>query len=220
MLLILLVAGLCLLVGVAIGLGLQTVTISSTISGYVNSQQSVAVSDSSGLTANPTIPVAQPGTLTARTNNTSGTITMNTANHGITNAQRVDLYWNGGQAYGAVVGTVSGNSVPIASIAGGTALVANNSAITVGIPQSTDFSFTGNNLTALVYVAQQAGWFVLSDGTNNLNPQYVNGGQSYNWYTNSGVTNPLASTLPTVAWMSSSFQTAAVLGNQTAALTH
>ena len=63
------------------------------------------------LTARPTVPAAKEATLTTRTNNTSGTLTMTTG-HGLVTGDRVDLYWDNpdgteGQAFGAVLGSVA-----------------------------------------------------------------------------------------------------------------
>lgn len=60
---------------------------------------------------------AKTGTLTTRTDDDTGTLTM-TSGHGITTGAIIDLYWDtGGGVYayrhGVVVGTVSTNSVPI-----------------------------------------------------------------------------------------------------------
>lgn len=60
------------------------------------------------------VPVAWPGTLTTRTDNDTGTITMTDAGHLITTGAKVDLYFSSGLVRRNVtVGTVSGTSVPI-----------------------------------------------------------------------------------------------------------
>ena len=58
------------------------------------------------------VPRAHNGTLSTRTNNTEGTITLS-GGHPVTTAMVVDLYWTGGTRRAVVVGTVSGTSVPI-----------------------------------------------------------------------------------------------------------
>jgi hypothetical protein len=59
-----------------------------------------------------TVPKGFAGTLSTRTDNETGTLTLGNG-HGITTGQIIDLYWNGGARYEITVGTVSGNSVPI-----------------------------------------------------------------------------------------------------------
>lgn len=58
------------------------------------------------------VPAGKAGTLTTRTDNETGTLTLE-ANHGITTGSTIDLYWDGGARYTITVGTVSGTSVPI-----------------------------------------------------------------------------------------------------------
>lgn len=59
-----------------------------------------------------TLPAAKAGTLSTRTDDNTGTLTLGSG-HGITDGQIVDVYWDGGMRYGMTVGTVSGTSVPI-----------------------------------------------------------------------------------------------------------
>jgi hypothetical protein len=64
------------------------------------------------------LPKAQAGNLSTRTDNTSGTITADSGSHGIATADVVDVYWSGGMRYGVTVGTVSGTSIPISGGSG------------------------------------------------------------------------------------------------------
>lgn len=66
-----------------------------------------------------TIPHGYTGQLTTRTDNETGTITMD-AGHAITTGMIVDLYWAGGARYGVTVGTVASLSVPIGADNSGT----------------------------------------------------------------------------------------------------
>lgn len=68
------------------------------------------------------LPAGKAGTLSTRTDNTTGTLTMSDAGHGISTGAIADLYWDGGARYGMTVGTVAGTSVPIGGAAslGGT----------------------------------------------------------------------------------------------------
>lgn len=58
------------------------------------------------------IPAGKAGTLTTRTDNETGSLTLGSG-HGITTGQIIDLFWSGGARYGITVGTVSGTTVPI-----------------------------------------------------------------------------------------------------------
>jgi len=59
------------------------------------------------------LPAGKTGDLTTRTDDETGSITMDSASHGITTGAIVDIYWTGGVRYGVTVGTVSGTTVPI-----------------------------------------------------------------------------------------------------------
>lgn len=75
--------------------------------------------DSTGASFEVALAAGKTGTLTTRTNDTTGTLTMSSG-HGITTGQIIDLYWSGGARYGILVGTVSVNSVPIGADLAGT----------------------------------------------------------------------------------------------------
>jgi hypothetical protein len=96
----------------------------------------------------PELAAAKTGTLTTRTNGTTGTLTM-TAGHGLSTGDKIDIYWSGGIAYNVTVGTVATNSVPIAS-ANGDALPVVGTAVTVMVPTSYEFAFDNANLKTLM----------------------------------------------------------------------
>jgi hypothetical protein len=199
------------------------VTVTKQVAGFMNQTDTVTVNDDEGITAGPsTILAAQPATLTTRTSNTAGSLTMTNATHGIITGQRVDLYWTGGRCYGAVVGTVAGSVVPIATVSGGSVLPAATTAITVGIPKSISFGLTGNNLTFLGLKASGSGngYFVFNNGAADVYAQYVTTGRMYEWETNNPGVNPLAGATPTVVWMSHDVTGSAVADMQAVALTH
>lgn len=65
-----------------------------------------------GLAYDITVPKGYAGTLSTRTDNETGTLTLSSG-HAITTGMVIDLYWSGGKRTGITVGTVSGTSVPI-----------------------------------------------------------------------------------------------------------
>lgn len=64
-----------------------------------------------------TLPVAQDGDLTTRTDDDTGVATMDSAEHGIETGDKVDVYWDGGVRYG-MEATVSGTAVTLEGGAG------------------------------------------------------------------------------------------------------
>lgn len=87
----------------------------------------------------PTAPAARAGTLTTRTNNTAGVVTL-AADHGIVTGL-VDVYWTGGVQYN-VSATVAGNDVTLAS-GGGANLPAQGTAVLVAQVVEIDTDFDG-----------------------------------------------------------------------------
>lgn len=110
LLLVLLVIG-CLGITVTYGLSIS--------GGGVNIQPaSIQRSGSGSIGIEETLAAAEAGSLTTRTTDTVGDITMDDGSHTITTGDVVDVYWDGGVHYGATVGTVSGTTVPLSGGSG------------------------------------------------------------------------------------------------------
>lgn len=90
-----------------------------------------------------TLAAAKTGTLTTRTDANTGTLTMDSG-HGLTDADVIDVYWDGGVQYGVVVGTVSTNSVPI-DTGTGDDLPTTSTAITAVVQSSINLAVDGDN---------------------------------------------------------------------------
>lgn len=80
------------------------------------------------------LPAAKAGTLSTRTDNTSGVLTV-ASGHGITTSNKVDIYWNGGMRYGCTVSATASTTITFASGSGDN-LPTQGDAITVA-PQVT-----------------------------------------------------------------------------------
>lgn len=133
---------------------------------------------------------AKTGALTTRTNNTDGTLTMDTG-HGITTGARLDLYWDGGSRYGVTVGTVSTNSVPISSGTGDNLPVADTE-ITAQVPNSETTSITGANVVGILLYSQREGYVVVTQSDNTvIVAQHLTAGSIYAWTSSDGTTNPV-----------------------------
>jgi len=129
-------------------------TYSVSVSGSGLSMQSAIVrSASASVGLVESLPAAKTGTLTTRTDNTDGELTM-AASHGITTAAVIDLHWTvagvAGVRYGVVVGTVATNAVPISGGAGDN-LPADETAITAVLPTTANVLIDGDN-TKLIAV--------------------------------------------------------------------
>lgn len=105
------------------------------------------------------LPAADAGTLSTRTDDDTGTLTMSSGSHGITTGAVIDLYWSGGVRYGITVGTVSGTSVPIGAddSGAGDVLPAQDTAITADVQVSVNTLIDGDNVSLLAMELQTTG---------------------------------------------------------------
>jgi len=159
--------------------------------------QSIAAVGNNSVSSNPTtlVQAAKSGTLTTRTDNTTGTLTM-APGHGFSTGNTISLFFAGGSQTNVTLGTVSGNSVPFSG-GSGTNLPAATTPITAMLPVSETFNLVGNNATGLVafLVAQpgdgNAAIEFLSSGPAVVLTETVSGpNPTYSW--NGTTTNPLA----------------------------
>lgn len=175
--------------------------------GGIYFSASVALTGDLVLSAVASVPAAQPGSLTVRTDNATGTLTMTNSSHGITTGIRIDLYWSGGCRRGVAVGTVSGTSVPI-TVGSGDNLPAAATAIVASIPVKREIAFLNASLQAIAVTnnAESQFTFVESnstteDWTQHITPatsgQFVTG----YWYTGLS-TLPLTGTAVFYVYMS------------------
>lgn len=149
--------------------------------------------------ANDSLAAAKTGTLTTRTSNTAGTLTMTTG-HGITTGQRLDIYWSGGSCYGATVGTVATNSVPFTG-ASGTVLPAQDTAITAMVPSLETFDLVGDDCVVLAAGGDAACTILfVNGGTVHLAVVKTSAG-AYVWFTGD-TTNPIAGDTVTDVYLS------------------
>jgi hypothetical protein len=131
---------------------MATVTHAQSISGGGVTIQPLAITrtNSGAIGLEETANAAKTGTLSTRTDNTDGELTM-TAGHGITTGQIIDLYWTGGVRFGVVVGTVATNAVPISGGAGDNLPTA-STAITAVVQLSVNLAIDGDETDILAVI--------------------------------------------------------------------
>lgn len=202
----------------ALSLGLASGSFSRqvTING-VSGSESVTVTGESSILGNPTVLAAQAGTLTTRTSGTAGTLTMG-ASHGIITGQRIDLYWSGGKAHTAVVGTVAGTSVPFTA-AVGDALPIATTAITVGIPNDCVFNCVGDNIQGIIAATgSSSGYIIFATSSADLLVEYVTPTTPFMYKNTDPGTNPLAGVTVAKVWFSHSSTTGSATDMKAAAV--
>jgi hypothetical protein len=139
----------------------------------------------------PTVTPAKAGTLTGRTDNDTGVVTLG-AGHGIVSTNLVDVFWTGGQRRG-MTATVVGNDVTV-DLGVGDNLPVLNTPVTVKLPQDeTDLSLTGANVVAIGVYSPVPGFIVFKTGANAVIAAYpITANKKYDfWFNGSGVTNPV-----------------------------
>lgn len=112
----------------------------------------VARTNSGSIALEDTLNSAKTGTLTTRTDDNTGTLTM-TAGHGITDGQIVDIYWSGGVQRTVTVGTVSTNSVPF-DLGIGDNLPIATTAVTVCVQKAINLAIDGDNTNILAVILE------------------------------------------------------------------
>lgn len=134
---------------------------------------------------------AKTGTLSTRSDDNTGTLTME-GGHGITTGSRLDVYWATGSRRGVTVGTVSGTSVPI-DLGSGDNLPAQSTAVTA-MPSEEALAVTGNNAVAVAVNCPVGGTVVFAASNNSEIYARVQTSSvpSFVWTENDGGTNPLA----------------------------
>ena len=164
-------------------------TYSSQGQTYVGST-TINADKSQSLNINATGKAADIGSLSTRTDNTTGTLTM-TAGHGIITADRIDIYWTGGSRQGVTVGTVATNSVPFSGGAGDNLPIA-TTAVVAKVAQNEEFLFTGANAQSIFFYAVNRSIVVLTTSVPaNVLVMVIPAGGIYAWYNGNGVTNPV-----------------------------
>ena len=80
--------------------------------GGISVQQSVTRNGDLTVAAQVTLPAGKSGTLTTRTDDNTGQLTV-ASGHGITASDTVDVYWSGGRRYGVDVTAVASTTIDI-----------------------------------------------------------------------------------------------------------
>jgi len=173
--------------------------------GGVSIQEAKTINADSELGAggNVTVPKAWGASLTTRTSDTAGTLTMDDAGHTITTGDLIDLYWATGQARQGTVGTVSGTSVPFTGMTGDV-LPAAASDITGTVPKKIDFDLTGDDCDLLCCGCNAAKAIVVWAGADSVEDyaRDLESGGAWFWYKDEGEVNPIAGDVVTFAFLS------------------
>ena len=179
-----------------------TVTRSLVLNGHSYSVSSDITGDGN-FQRDPDIGPALAGTLTTRTDNDTGVVTVG-AGHGLVTADKVDVYFDGGQRRQMAV-SVAGNLITIDGGSGGN-LPLLNAPVTLMKEHPEPFSVIGNNVKALAAECKTARGFVtFRDGAGAEIAFFdLTSVDTATWDNLNGVANPLAgATVSTVCFTQS-----------------
>jgi len=149
-------------------------------------------------------PAAKSGTLTTRTDDDTGVITITAAAPGLNNGDRVDIYWNVGGVYGhrrgMLVSSTGGSgpwTVTVGTSGGdvgtGDVLPIATTPVTICLCQTADFLFDGSDLAALAIVSAGKAIVVLAvaAGTEQYSALHTAGAGLTFWHNALGTANPV-----------------------------
>jgi hypothetical protein len=112
------------------------------------------------------LPIGYAGTLSTRTDNNTGTVTL-ASGHAITTGANVDIYWSGGVQYDVTVGTVSVNSMPF-DLGIGDNLPIATTAVVVSVRTQINLDIDGDALSLLAIMQRYASNLITSDSHINF----------------------------------------------------
>lgn len=180
----------------------ETFTVTSSLGG----QSKISRSGATRLTKKHSVPAGQSGVVTSVA--TTAVLTL-AAGHGITTANKVGVFWAGGQRLDMVVTAVDTTTITVTAASGvGTALPSANTAIVVSVQTlKSDVTFAAANLQMMsVSAPGRAAANFLDNSSASLlvapiadPPAVGSDGESFQWAANTGITQPISATVYSVA---------------------
>lgn len=168
---------------------MPSLQITKTFQGVAGGSQTITRTAAGGLSLDPTVVAAKAGTLTARTDNDTGSVTA--TGHGLAQNDLVDVYWSGGSRYGMVVGVVAGDVVPVDGGAGDN-LPSTSTAVTIIKQTVIDADFVGDKVKGLAVVPDQRATVLFYESTTLRLAVRSNSNESWDWVSDQNIANPLA----------------------------
>lgn len=174
--------------------------------GGVKETMNIVRSAAATITVESTLEAGKAGTLSTRTSDTAGTLTLG-ADHGITDGEVIAIFWPSGVAYLATVGTVDGTSVPFTGAAGD-ALPEEDAAIVADVMEAHDVEFDGDDLEMLVATFRERGVVVFEDWSGSggdgdavLDAADIAANEAYLFIADTGEANPLTGNAVDQVWI-------------------
>jgi len=170
-------------------MGNISVSNAQTIAGKTISGNASIAADNE-VSSTETIPVGIAGTLSTRTSDTAGVLTVESG-HGYESADEISIASASAFSYDGVVDSVAATTITFSS-ADGDVLPLVDAAIIASQPTEIDITFSGTALVALAASCTQRALFTLENSsTVDLAQEVQANGLPYAWNTSMGFTNPV-----------------------------
>lgn len=138
-----------------------------------------------------TLPAGQAGTLSTRTDNDTGVVTV-AEGHGITDADTVDVYFDDGVRYGMSVTAYDSTTITVDGGAGDN-LPAEDDTVIVGVRTEVNMDVDGDDIQMIVAVCDQRAHLVFQDsGPLTLAAVEIpTANEPWEWAADTAIANPL-----------------------------
>ena len=147
--------------------------------------------DETQASSDVSLPAAVSGTLTTRTSDSVGVVTV--ASHSITTSDKVAVFWSGGYRHNVAVSATSGTTISIGSGGSGDNLPAASTALTVCKETTLSFSHVGDDIKGMfVHSPQRMSMNVRDTVPASQVAADVPANEGWFWISNATGTNPFA----------------------------
>lgn len=148
-------------------------------------------SDETMLSSEIALNAAIAGTLTTRTSDSVGVVTV--ASHSITTSDTVSVFWSGGYRYGVAVSATDSTTISIGSGGTGDVLPASSTALTICKESTLTFSHVGNDIVAmLVHSPERMSMNVRDTVPATQQAADITANEGWFWISNATGTSPFA----------------------------
>jgi len=162
---------------------------------FLNTLESITTDSAIDHRPDEPVPAAQAGSLTTRTTDTTGVVTI--SGHGIADTETIAIFWSGGSRYNVDIDSVTTDTITFSG-GDGDNLPVQDTAVTVGVGIELDIAFNTANMEVFgvqCTTASVASRMAVSFLTSADSDLYTLDGTSINWTTGSGYTNPVSTGL-------------------------
>lgn len=171
-----------------------TIAVTATIAG-VSIAGNVTRNGESPLPLDTELPAGKAGTLTTRTDNDTGIVTV-ASGHGITTSDKVSLFWAGASRQGMTVTATSATTISV-DVGTGTSLPAASTAVVVGKDYVANVPDFDSTLLMLMIMSMSKRGSILAtySGSDGAKTFPMGAGEPFHWAKDdpNGTTNPFTS---------------------------